>query len=113
MNDIVSESILEVLREEREDALSGDFDSMKEISKIKEVELRSFQTKTASKGELILVSTAISRNQGIIEAMIAGVKSAQKHVESAAKGVEKMNVYNRTGELETFDSRSATNSSKY
>jgi hypothetical protein len=113
MKETVVNALLEILRRERKAALEGDFDELFTISKLKENQFHKLKITGDLSEELRGVRVELARNQSIISAVIAGVKSARDHLADVNSTSKHVNVYNRAGSLETFDGRNAKSSTKY
>jgi hypothetical protein len=113
VKEAVVNALLDILRRERNAALEGNFDELFTIIKLKENQFHKLKFTDDFNGELREVRVELARNQSIISAVIAGVKSARDHLADVNSTSKNVNVYTRSGSLETFDGRDAKNSKKY
>lgn len=93
----------DLLLQERDAALSGNLDALNNIGTAKESLLELLLTEKPSTEGLRGLSEDIVRNQTIIESVIAGVQSAQRHLLVTELTSGQVSVYNKDGTLEEID----------
>jgi hypothetical protein len=113
MSDVYIKELKAFLEVERLATSGGDFDKLEGIAATKVTYFAKIPSLKLSRAELYDLNELVSRNQTILNAAISGIKSARAHILATKKSAKKMNVYNETGVIETFDSSPAKNYKKF
>jgi hypothetical protein len=101
MHDSVVSSLLATLGAERVALQTGKFYLLPEVEESKSAQLKALEILQPTSENLHAIRTALTENQRLFAAAIAGVKSARNRIDALQNVRSGLNVYDKSGTMAT------------